>query len=234
LPKDTVRPQRKVIKKKRRRRPTQEVLDRILEAAGEEFEHNGYVDAKTAEIARKAGVAESVIFGNFGSKAKLFHDSIFQPLNRHFLEFCGQHLADAADTNQRRQDTRQYILELRQFITQHSSMFKSLVAAQLYSRDNVQGLGEIEGLQNYLIEAGEVHRRRLGGKPKIDPRLLTRISFGTLLACVLFKDWLLPEELAVDGPIAAAISAYVMDGLNANEERRGTSQPRKRSYDPSS
>ena len=68
-----------------------------MEAASEEFEHNGYAGTTTAAIAQKAGVAEWLIFNHFGSKAKLFHDSIFKPLNQQFLDFCVTRLADTED-----------------------------------------------------------------------------------------------------------------------------------------
>ena len=220
MPKDTARQRTKVTPNRRRRRSTEEVVDRIIEAAGDEFEHNGYLGTKTAAIARKAGVAEALIFSNFGSKAQLFQDSIFKPLNRRFLEFCATHLVDPADPEQLRQDRREYILEVRQFIARHSRMFSSLVAAQMYACDNVQGLSEIEGLHDYFARAAEANRKRLTRKPKIDPKLLARVSFATILSCVIFKDWLFPRELASEEEIGAAISDFLMDGLNANEDRR--------------
>jgi hypothetical protein len=61
--------------------------------------------------------------------------------------------------------------------------------------------------------------RRMVGKPKIDPKLMTRVSFGTLLACVIFRDWLFPEGIATEEQISAAISDFVMDGVNANAQR---------------
>jgi AcrR family transcriptional regulator len=191
-----------------------------MEAACDEFERNGYLGTKTAAIARKAGVAEALIFSNFGSKAKLFHDTIFKPLDRHFLEFCATHLVEPGDTAGLKKETRQYILELRQFIGRHSRMFSSLVAAQMYALDNVRGLSEIEGLQSFFARAAEMNRKRLTGKPRIDPKLLARVSFAAILACVIFKDWLFPAGSASEDEITAAISDFIMEGLNANADRK--------------
>jgi AcrR family transcriptional regulator len=220
LPKQNLRPKTKTRQTRRSRRSTEEIIDNIMEAACDEFERNGYLGTKTAAIARKAGVAEALIFSNFGSKAKLFHDTIFKPLDRHFTEFCATHLVDPDDTDGLREGTRQYILELRQFIGRHSRMFSSLVAAQMYASENVKGLSEIEGLHNFFSRAAEVNRKRLTGKPRIDPKLLTRVSFASILACVIFKDWLFPEESASEDEISAAISDFIMDGLNANADRK--------------
>ncbi len=219
MPKVKVQQRTGTPRKRRRRRSTDEVVDRIIEAAGDEFERNGYPGTKTATIARKAGVAEALIFSNFGSKAKLFHDAIFNPLNRHFLEFCSTHLVDPGDSDTLREDTREYILQLRQFIARHCRMFSSLVAAQMYASENVRGLSQIEGLHDYFSRASAVNRKRLAGKARIDPKLLARVSFATILSCVIFREWLFPEELATEAEITAAISDFVMDGLNANEDR---------------
>jgi AcrR family transcriptional regulator len=220
LRKHNSRPKTKARPARRPRRPTEEIIDRLIDAAGDEFERKGYPGTKTAAIARKAGVAEALIFSNFGSKARLFHDSIFKPLDRHMQEFSATHRVQAGDTDQLRADTRQYILELHQFIRRHSRMFSSLVAAQLYASENVQGLSQVEGLHKYFSDGVARMMKRLAGKPKVHPKLLVRVSFAAILACVMFRDWLFPGELASEDEISDAISAFVMDGLNVNADRR--------------
>jgi AcrR family transcriptional regulator len=220
LRKPNLRPKTNARRTRRPRRSKEEIIDRLLEAAGDEFERNGYMGTKTATIARKAAVAEALIFSHFGSKAKLFHDSIFKPLDRQLQEFCATHLVEAGNTEKFRADTRQYILELHRFIGSHSKMFRSLLAAQLYATDNVQGLSDVEGLQNYFSHAVAMAMRHLRGKPRVHPKLLARISFAALLSCVIFRDWLFPEELASEDEMRDAISAFIMDGLNTNDDRR--------------
>jgi AcrR family transcriptional regulator len=217
--------QKKPAKRTRRpRRSTEEIKDRLMEAACDEFERNGYAGTTTASIARRARVAEALIFSHFGSKAKLFQDSIFKPINRHFLDFTSTHLVDAADADGLRLGTHQYICELRGFLERHSRMLVSLVVAQMYTSDNVEGVSRVQGLHDYFDRAATMSMRRLVGKPKIDPKVMTRISFGTLLACVIFKDWLFPEGLATQEQISAAISDFVMDGINANAHRNPESR----------
>ena len=209
--------QKKKAKRTRRaRRSTKEIIDRLMEAACEEFERNGYAGTTTAAIARKARVAEALIFSHFGSKAKLFQDSIFKPLNEHFLKFTTTHLVDPGDKNSLRHGTQQYIAELRQFLERHSKMLASLVVTQMYTSDNVEGVSRVQGLHDYFSRAAATSMKRLAGNPKIDPKLMTRVSFATLLACVIFKDWLFPAGLASEAEISAAIGDFVMDGINAN------------------
>ena len=220
MPRENLHQRAKVTHKRRRRRSTEEIIDRIREAACDEFERNGYAGTKTAEIARKAGVAEPLIFNNFGSKAGLFRDSVFEPLNRHFVQFCATHLVEAGDSDGLREHSQQYIQELRQFIEHHSRTLSSLVATQMYASKDVQGLSQIEGLHEFFSRAAARHMSRLTGKPKIPPKLVARVSFACILACVIFRDWLFPEGLASADEINAAISDFVLDGVNANADAK--------------
>jgi AcrR family transcriptional regulator len=191
-------------------------MNRLIAAACEEFERNGYAGTKTAAIARRAGVAEWLIFTHFGSKARLFHDSIFKSLNQQFLGFCATHFVDLGDTEGLKKETRQYILELQQFVEHHAQMLTSLVFAQLYEGANVEGLSQFGGLHDYFSQGAAMATERLVGKPTIAPSLIVRISFATIMASVMFKDFLFPKGLATKEQIKAAISDFVMYGLDAN------------------
>jgi AcrR family transcriptional regulator len=204
-------------KKRRTRRTTEEIVDRIIEAACDEFERKGYAGAKTAAIARKAGVAEALIFSNFGSKDQLFHDAIFKPLDRHFVQFSGARVS-SHDAEGLRRGTLEYIGELQRFVAQHSRMLKSLVAIQLYTNDKVKGLSQVAGLHEFFSHAAARAAVRLGDKPRIDPRLIARVSFATILASVVFRDWLFPDGLADETQINQAIRDFMLDGLGANIE----------------
>jgi AcrR family transcriptional regulator len=204
-----------VTNKKRLRRSREEIIDRLLEAACQEFEKNGYAGTKTADIARKAGVAEPLIFNHFGSKAKLFHDAIFKPLDKHIVDFCSNHLILPGDSLLFREYSQQYILEMKQFLEQHSKMLMSLLVTETYSSENVQGLGQIQGLDDYFVRAAELTTPHLPPNPRIGPELISRLSFATLLGCVLFKNWLFPERFSEE-ELNAAIPNYVLGGLDAN------------------
>jgi AcrR family transcriptional regulator len=227
LPKDSSHPRMTRPPKRRRRRSSEEIIDRLIEAACDEFEHNGYAGAKTAATARKAGVAEALIFSNFGSKAKLFQDAIFKPLNRHFLDFRASHGVDTSDKKAMEQGVRQYIEELQEFVERHSRMLMSLFVAQLYAPGNLGASSHIQGLHDYFSRTTAMATARLVEPPKIHPRLIARVSFATILACVIFRDLLFPKGLASRDEIRTAISDFLMDGLNANAAP-GKDRPRRR------
>lgn len=203
---------------RRKRRSSEEVADRILEAAAEEFELAGYSGATTAAIARRAEVTEAQIFRFYQSKQDLFRAAIFTPLDRHLAAFHAANLAPAGDSETMRETSRRYINELQQFMEQHSGMLMSLIVASAYSPGSTDGVGELEGLRAYFDRGAAVMSQRIEGEAKVDPRLMVRVSFVAVLASLMFKDWLFPKGIAGDDAIREAIAAFVIDGIRANEE----------------
>lgn len=201
---------------RRKRRTSEEVADRILDAAAEEFEDAGYTGATTAAIARRAEVTEAQIFRFYGSKQELFRAAIFRPLNRHLLEFHAANQALPGDTQTMREMARRYIGELQDFVDQHSRMFMSLVVASAYSPEATNPVSEMEGLRAYFEQGAAVMTRRVRENPAVDPKLMVRVSFAAVLASLMFKDWLFPPGTAGDADIRDAIAAFVIDGIMAN------------------
>lgn len=202
---------------RRKRRSAEEIMDRITRAAEEEFTQSGFSGATTAAIARRADVTEAQLFRYFTSKADLFREAIFNPLNRHFNALLADQLASAGDGLSMRAKARQYIIELQDFLTGHSRMLLSLVVAQTYAPGTTQGVGEIDSLSAYFDRGAATMAGRIGdGDVPVDPRLMVRVSFAAVLACVMFRDWMFPPHLASDEAINDAIVDFVLDGINAN------------------
>lgn len=205
-------------RKRRRRRSKEELVDRIIQAANEEFERNGYAGTKTAVIAEKAGVAEWLIFSYFGTKSKLFHEAIFRPLNQQFLNFSTEHLTDPNDEVTMRQQSRQYILELQKFIESHSKMFMSLAVAQAYEHDNIDSKKQLEGLEEYLAKAADLAKMRRSTIRGYDPELMARMSFAATFGAVLFKDWIFPKEVVSENDFSEVLSEFILAAMNTDED----------------
>lgn len=201
---------------RRRRRTSEEVADRILEAAAEEFELSGYSGATTAAIARRAEVTEAQIFRFHASKQDLFRAAIFTPLNRHFADFQARQLDDLDTVKDGRGLAKTYIAELQDFMASHSRMFMSLLVANAYSPDATGAMSELDGLQAYFEQGKAMMSARLGQDAKISPELMVRISFAAVLANLMFRDWLFPPGLASDQEIRDAIATFVIEGVEAN------------------
>jgi AcrR family transcriptional regulator len=214
------RKRRAPVAPKRLRRSREDILGRIVQAAGDEFKRRGFAGTTTATIARKADVTEAQLFRYFGSKANLFRETIFTPLNQHFMSFINNHLPEVRQDNHR-ELTGQYIHELQRFITEHSEVLTSLVVAQTYDHGTAHGVGQIDSVRTYFERGTAAMNERLkGSKAKIDPRLLVRVTFVTVLGCMMFKDWIFPRGLASDEDISAAINTFIMEGTSVNAEAR--------------
>jgi AcrR family transcriptional regulator len=201
---------------KRSRRSTEEIVDRLVSAAIEEFEAKSFTGATTAAIARRAGVAEALLFNHFGSKAQLFQDAIFKPLEQHFDTFQATVTVDLENAEDLRAGSRQYVDALVDFVSDHKGMFLALVFAQTFKPNGIEGLAEIKGLHDYFARMAEDASRNLKGKGRISPRHMARISFAAIMANVLFGDWLFAEDVDDPEEVRRGIGDFIMDGLGAN------------------
>ena len=52
--------------------------------------------------------------------------------------------------------------------------------------------------------------------PKVDPKLMVRVSFVAVLACVMFRDWIFPPGMATEEEENKAIQDFVIEGISAN------------------
>jgi AcrR family transcriptional regulator len=200
---------------RRKRRSPEELLQRILQAAADEFRRCGYAGATTAAIARSAEVTEAQLFRYFPSKAALFREAVFKPLDQQLAAFLDTHMADE-DPEVIRQSMSDYIGELQRFIREHAQLLTSLYVVQTYEPQTIEGLSTMSSLATYFDRGASTSSRRLTGEPKVDPRLMVRVSFAAVMGCVLFRDWIFPPGLATQDEIADAINAFVLEGLAAN------------------
>lgn len=199
----------------RKRRSTEDILNRIVEAATGEFKRHGFAGATTAAIARKAGVTEAQLFRCFESKANLFRETIFKPLDQHLSNYIDKYLRDDSITNLS-MTADLYMTEFQQFITEHAGMLTSLLVAQTYDRGDVQGVGEINSLRTYFERGSARLTKTTAGRTKADPRLMVRLSFVAVLGSILFKEWIFPPGLASEKEVQEATYHFVMDGLGVD------------------
>jgi AcrR family transcriptional regulator len=205
--------------RKRTRRSRDVILNRIVQAAAVEFKRCGYAGTTTAAIARKAQVTEAQLFRYFESKSYLFRETIFKPLDQHFLKFVNKHMPNFNEAASVREMTRRYTLELQRFIGEHAEVLKSVVVAQRHDPATLQGAAEIDSLRAYFDRCASITSERIKVRPRIDPRLTVRVSFVAVLGCVLFKDWIFPSRLANEQEITAAIGDFVMGGVAASSSK---------------
>ena len=202
---------------RRKRRSPEEIMQRLLRAASDEFRRAGYAGATTAAIARDAEVTEAQLFRYFASKAELFRAAVFEPLNRHFAEFnTAQLKKGATDSRNREAKIHDYVEELQAFIAEHAELLMTLVVAEAYAPESIKGMGEVNALGEYFELGATEMQRRLGGNARVAPELMVRVSFAAVLANVLFKHWMFPPGIASDKQISDALTDFVIEGVSIN------------------
>lgn len=209
-----VKPARKPEGQRRPRRNPEEIARRLLDAAVEEFAANGYAGARTAAIAQRAGVVEPLLFKYFGSKANLFQRAIFDNLDRHYNRFIETHRFEGDDPARWVEQTKDYIGQQQDFLRENSRMFMSLIIHEAFDAEGVEGIDGLNGLQEFLDKMSTFAEARDYDESVTDPALIARISFGSLLACVLFRDWLFPKGIASEQKIRTALIDFILKGAD--------------------
>ena len=201
---------------RRKRRSTVDIVNRIVQAARSEFQQSGFAGTTTAQISRKADVTEAQLFQYFGSKANLFRETIFKPLDEQLRQFIESHIPQLGETANFAEMARLYTSELQRFIRDNSEMLTSLVVAQTYDDGNAHGVARINSLSAYFDRGAATMTARARTKPKVDPQLMVRVSFAAVLGCIMFKEWIFPRGVADQEQITAAINDFVLEGIGAN------------------
>ena len=193
-------------------------MARLLQAASDEFGEQGFASATTASIARRAEVTEAQLFRYFRSKAELFREAVFKPLDQRLAAFNEQHLVvvDADKPEDFKKQSRQYITSLQQFIRDNWKTLMSLVVAQAYAPETVRGMSDVDSLHTYFERNTALMAERVGDNPRVAPELMVRVSFAAVLANVMFEDWIFPQGKTDREEISDAIIEFVLNGLNAN------------------
>jgi AcrR family transcriptional regulator len=202
---------------KPKRRNSEEIKNRLLLAAEQEFKRCGYSGATTAAIAKSADVTEAQIFRLYRSKQELFGAAIFQPLNRHFTEFMHRQIGSSEKSASHSEMATRYIEELQDFFEDYSGMLMSLIVATHYGDGKGPAIADIDGLRSYFERGALIMANRIDGRKSTDAKLLVRVSFAAVLANVLFEKWLFPKGTASRRSIRNAIADFVIEGIGAHD-----------------
>ena len=192
---------------RQKRRPRRDLVAIITRAATDEFKERGYARATTSRIAQTSGVTEAQIFRYFGSKPNLFRETIFNPIDERLKMFVEKY---------NDQDfSHLYTTDLQKFIRENIDMFMSLVVVQAYANGAPQGVGEINSLKTYFDRGAATLSKLAHRDSRVDPKLMVRVSFAAVLACIMFEDWIFPPGMATEAELTNAINEFVNNGVSA-------------------
>ena len=139
----------------------------IMEAALNVFARKGYNGARTKEIAKEAGISETLIFRHFDTKENLYEQAL-EHLYSHHPVF------DEMEPAMQAKDDRKVLYVLARHVMEHGREDRRIVRLNLYN--GLEGInpdkdksGPIDILENYLRQ-----RMEEGGLKKGDPHLAAR------------------------------------------------------------
>ena len=164
--------------------------ERILRAAVDVFAEHGYFNAKVAQIAKSAGVADGTIYLYFDGKEDLLV-TIFREHTRNYLQKLEQAMANVNRAEERLRIAVRHHLEtlgrdralavVSQVELRHSLKFMSLLSQQ--------EVADYLNIIRKIVEGGQqdgVFRRT------VHPQLVAKAVFGVLDEMV--TSWMLSEK----------------------------------------
>lgn len=214
---DAVDPQLAELSRRERRKL--ELRGRILLAARELFDQDGFHATKVAEICERADVAHKTFFNHFPSKLHLLREIAHQGVD--------ELLTDLESVRKENQSTRERLLAFFEHVAQHTTqagpMNRELVTELVHvlndsseRSEQAQKLIEAFGaIVNDGLESGDVTRRH-------DAETLTEMILGAYY--VLMFNYANLEDFPIERQ-AAAVARFLGDALAPHPEEapHGTS-----------
>ena len=167
--------------KRRPRRSSAEVRSRILSAAAALFAERGYGDATTREIARRADVAEQVIFRIYPTKQALFDAAVLEPFDEFLSEFTTRWLAAPTPGGDPEEVLQQFVEELHALVGENRQLVAALAASGSLTARTQPALAGLEKVGAVIAETHGL---------LFDPELSVRIAAVMVVAVTMLEDQL--------------------------------------------
>ena len=182
----------------------------ILRAAITVFAHNGYFNAKVADIAREAGVADGTVYLYFKSKEEILH-SIFD-------RSVGDAVADVRAKLATILDPREKLREIARLHLERLGADRDLaVVFQVELRGSTKFMEEFSaaGFAEYLelIRSTFEEGQRAGlFRTNLNAKVVSKILFGALDE--MATNWILSKRRYKLAPVADQVLDIFLNGVN--------------------
>jgi AcrR family transcriptional regulator len=203
------------------RRSPAELRALLLEAAKFEFGTKGYANTSTRDVAKRAGVALSVMYRHFETKADLFSEAVLDPFVRGFEQLGSDWLRqlDEPLSDQAMMETfvrdiygnlaaNQYALD--QMLSGRPELPQPMVERIRMAFEKLIG-------QLRLMTELEAHRR--GWTSTLGPDMTVRIVLAMLMGMSAYS-WLLQPDIGTHEMPAAMVKAALW-GVTGDGVSRG-------------
>jgi AcrR family transcriptional regulator len=167
----------------------------LLRAAREVFSEMGYTRASTRVIAERAGIAEALLFRNFGSKAALFEEAALS-LFQEFVDDWGRAHRSSPALGSEEDIALELIGRFYDLVRANRGLFLSYIATSVFEPSVVSiekapvFLEAIDTLAHWSATKFLAPR----GLSSHNVRIANRAVVGMILSMALFDDWLAPAD----------------------------------------
>ena len=128
-------------KNKAVRRPRGEPRRLLLDAARDLFARQDYRSTTTREIAEAAGVAEHLLFRNFGSKAALFREACVVPFTSFLDDFSAKWRSLDPEVADEEEIAGEFVGQLYDLFVEHRGLVLTLWASDSMSEEDLAEAG---------------------------------------------------------------------------------------------
>lgn len=183
----------------------------ILRAAIDVFAHNGYFNAKVADIAREAGVADGTVYLYFKSKEEILH-SIFDRSVDEAIADAKKQLAGISDPKEKLRQIARLHLERLGADRNLAVVFQVELrgSTKFMEEFSAAGFAEYLSLIRMTFEEGQ----RAGVfRADLNAKVVSKILFGALDE--MATNWILSKRRYKLAPLADQVLDIVLNGVNA-------------------
>jgi AcrR family transcriptional regulator len=208
-------PQRASQPAERLRRPSEEVQALILVAARELFQVKGYGATTTREIAARAGVAEALLFTNFGSKAQLFERAVAGPFDEFvddYIRGWQQTPGDASGPER----LEGFIRGLMDLTERNRGLLVDAISPRSNAPSNGPDSARAAVISGVSRAIQRVHALDHGPHPwTFEPDTILAATTGMVMSTVLLDQLLFPAEgpLPDRDDLVGALARFMLYGL---------------------
>lgn len=206
----------KILKKSNKQTVKQK---KIIEVAISTFAEKGYSNTSTAEIAKKAGVAEGTIFKHYGTKENLLL-SIMVPFVKDFFPSMAEELIRELmnDTCSFEEFLRAFITNRSAFLSENREIFQVFIKEIFYKEELRNELLPIvlKFGSNHLIKVIEVFKQR-GEIKNIPNEVILKMMFTAIAGMFISNIVLLNKHSVSENEIEEAIF-FILNGLGQSPQ----------------
>ncbi|MDT7630025.1 MAG: hypothetical protein QOI50_1955 [Pseudonocardiales bacterium] len=183
------------------RRSPAELRTLLLDAARAEFGANGYANTTNRDVARRAGVALSVLYRHFETKAELFSEAVLEPFVRGFEQLGNDWLRQLGDPLADEELMKVFIRDIHDNLAANQHALDQMLfgRAELPAPMIVRIRIAFEKLITQLRLMTELEARRRGWMSTQGVDMSVRVLLGMIIGMSSYGWILLPDDHAESG-----------------------------------